>query len=91
MSGDSHKEREPDRPGGGTKGKGDSRSGLAEYAPYLSLGAEIAAGITVPILAGWWLDGWLDTSPWLLLAGCVVGIVNIFVLIFQLNSRLNES
>lgn len=64
-------------------------SPYSRYAEYLSLGAEIAAAITVPILAGWALDEWLETSPWLLLAGCVVGMVNVFVLIFRLNKRLN--
>lgn len=61
----------------------------SRYAEYLSLGAEIAAAITVPILAGWLVDEWLETSPWLLLTGCLVGMVNVFVLIFRLNKRLN--
>jgi F0F1-type ATP synthase assembly protein I len=61
-----------------------------DYVEYISLGGEIAAGIVVPIFIGYWLDGWLETSPWLLLVGCVVGIVNIFILIFQLNDRLNK-
>lgn len=60
-----------------------------DYIEFLSLGGEIAAGILLPIFIGYWLDSWLETSPWLLLVGCVVGIVNIFILIFQLNERLN--
>lgn len=61
-----------------------------DYIEFLSLGGEIAAGILVPIFIGYWLDEWLETSPWLLLVGSVVGIVNIFILIFRLNDRLNK-
>ncbi|MDZ7682564.1 MAG: AtpZ/AtpI family protein [Fodinibius sp.] len=61
-----------------------------DYIEYLSLGGEIAAGILVPIFIGYWLDEWLATSPWLLLIGCLVGIINIFILIFQLSDRLNN-
>ena len=61
-----------------------------DYIEYLSLGGEIAAGIFIPILIGYWLDEYFESSPWLLLLGCAVGIVNIFILIFQLNDRLNK-
>jgi F0F1-type ATP synthase assembly protein I len=63
---------------------------LAKYAPYLSLGLEIAVGIALPILAGYWLDEYLGTGPWILLGGCVLGMVNVFVIIFRLNSKLND-
>ncbi|WP_440998681.1 AtpZ/AtpI family protein [Fodinibius sp. SL11] len=60
-----------------------------DYVEYLSLGGEIAAGLSVPIFIGYGLDSYFDTSPWLLLVGCLIGIVNIFILIFKLNDRLN--
>ncbi|SHE39860.1 Putative F0F1-ATPase subunit Ca2+/Mg2+ transporter [Fodinibius roseus] len=63
---------------------------LSEYLPYLSLGLEIAAALAFPILLGFWLDSYLGWQPWLLLTGCLVGIVNIFLLIFRLNERLNQ-
>ncbi len=66
------------------------RESLAKYAPYLSLGLEIAVGIALPILAGYWLDEYFGTNPWILLTGCVVGMVNVFVIIFRLNSKLNN-
>ncbi|WP_205719967.1 AtpZ/AtpI family protein [Fodinibius halophilus] len=59
------------------------------YLEYLSLGGEIAAALAVPIFLGYWLDSYFGYSPWLLLVGCLVGIVNIFILIFKLNDRLN--
>lgn len=63
---------------------------ISKYAEYLSLGLEIAVGITAPILIGYWLDTYFNTSPWLLLAGCIVGMVNIFIILFRLSKKLNE-
>ena len=66
------------------------KSTISKYAPYLSLGLEIAVGIALPILAGYWLDDYFEISPWLLLAGCIIGVVNVFVIIFQLSKKLND-
>lgn len=61
-----------------------------DYVEYISLGGEIAAGLLIPMLLGYWADSYFETNPWLLLVGCLIGIVNIFILIFQLNDRLNK-
>lgn len=61
-----------------------------KYAPYLALGLEIAVGIALPIGVGYLVDGWLETFPWLTLAGCVIGIVNVFALIIRMNKELNK-
>ncbi|MDZ7773429.1 MAG: AtpZ/AtpI family protein [Balneolaceae bacterium] len=66
----------------------DSRSAYSRYAPYLSLGAEIAVGVTAPVLLGYWLDQKLDTSPWLMLLGILAGMANIFLLIYRLYKDL---
>lgn len=42
---------------------------------YLSLGAEIAGSLALPIWIGYRLDLWLDTSPWFLLAGSLSGLL----------------
>lgn len=63
---------------------------FSKYAEYLSLGAEIAAAMVLPILAGYWLDEYFETSPWLILTGCLVGIVNVLIVIFRLADRLNK-
>jgi ATP synthase protein I len=44
------------------------KSGLA-YAAGFSLFASVVAGL----ILGWLLDRWLDTGPWLLVAGIVLG------------------
>lgn len=61
----------------------------ADYIEYLSLGGEIAAALFLPIIIGYWLDGYFGSSPWILLVGCAIGIINIFVMIFRLNKRLS--
>lgn len=65
-------------------------NGWSTYAPYFSLGLEIAVGISIPILAGYWLDEYFGLSPWLLLTGCLVGIISVFAIIFRLNKRLDN-
>lgn len=67
-----------------------SENPIAKYAEYLSLGLEIAVAIALPILIGYWLDSYFDTSPWLVLAGCLIGIVNVMVIIIRLAGRLNK-
>lgn len=68
----------------------EKKNPLTEYAEYLSLGAEIAIGLAAPILVGYWLDEFFETSPWILLSGCAIGILNIFLIIFQLAKRLDK-
>jgi F0F1-type ATP synthase assembly protein I len=68
----------------------NDKNPLTDYAEYLSLGAEIAIGLAAPILIGYWLDEYFNTSPWILLVGCVVGIINIFLIIFHLAKRLEN-
>ncbi|WP_138429348.1 AtpZ/AtpI family protein [Fodinibius saliphilus] len=68
----------------------DTPKNPGNYMQYLSLGGEIAAALAVPIFLGYWLDSFFESSPWLLLVGCLVGVINIFILIFKLNDRLNK-
>lgn len=67
------------------------RDYISKYTEYLSLGLEIAAAIFLPILLGYWLDTKFDTSPWLVLAGCLIGIINVMIVIFRLAGRLNKN
>lgn len=46
---------------------------------YAGLGAQFVAAIAVVGALGWWLDGKLGTSPWLLIAGVFVGAVGGFI------------
>lgn len=61
-----------------------------KYASYFSLGLEIAAGIALPILLGYWLDVQFKTLPWLTIAGAAVGIINIFLLITRIKNSVDD-
>jgi ATP synthase protein I len=60
------------------------KSGIV-YGAVFSL----AAGIVAFLLIGWLLDRWLKTSPWLLVAGIVVGAVVGFYQFVRLMSQVN--
>ena len=59
------------------------KSGLA-YAAAFNLFASV---ITLAGL-GWLLDRWLETAPWLLVAGVVLGAVVGFYQFIRITSRL---
>ena len=42
---------------------------------YAGVGLELVAVVLVLMWVGYWLDGKLDTSPWLMLTGALLGIV----------------
>ena len=48
---------------------------LRQVAPYLTLGIQLAAGIVIFFLIGWWLDTRYDTSPTFKLIGLCVGSI----------------
>ncbi|MEX2601407.1 MAG: AtpZ/AtpI family protein [Balneolaceae bacterium] len=60
------------------------------YLQYLSLGGEIAIGISVPIFAGFWLDRRLGTEPWLLLLGIAAGVAWMVIVCLRLIKSLNR-
>lgn len=61
-----------------------------EYAKYLALGAEIAAALLIPIGLGYLLDSLLNTSPYGILLGAVVGISLFFLLIFKIAKNMGN-
>lgn len=50
-------------------------SAMGDVAPYLGLGIEIMISMVLFVLLGYFADRWLDTSPWLLIVGSVLGMV----------------
>ena len=60
------------------------KSGIA-YAAAFNLFASV---ITLAGL-GWLLDRWLQTSPWLLVGGVVLGAIVGFYQFIRLTSKLN--
>ena len=60
------------------------KSGLA-YAAAFSLFAAVVSGL----IAGWLLDRWLRTSPWLLVTGIVLGAAAGFYELIRSVSKLS--
>ena len=66
------------------KEKENRRSGIA-YAAALSLFFSVATLLGL----GWLLDRWLKTSPWLMVAGIVVGSILGLYEFIRLTSKLD--
>ena len=60
------------------------KSGLA-YAAAFSLFSAVVAGL----IAGWLMDRWLGTRPWLLVAGIVLGAAVGFYQFIRVSSKLS--
>ena len=60
------------------------KSGIA-YAAAFSLFASVLAGL----IAGWLLDRWLKTGPWLLITGLVLGMAAGFYEFIRTTSKLS--
>jgi F0F1-type ATP synthase assembly protein I len=70
--------------------KGHIQESLGDASPYLGLGMQLGLTMAFFVGVGYFLDRWLDTSPWLLTAGAVVGMVALFVQIFRVVADLNK-
>lgn len=57
--------------------------GVGEGYRYASLGLAFAGGILLFMGAGYALDRWLGTLPWLTLAGTLVGSVLSFLSVYR--------
>ncbi len=58
-------------------------SGNRQYLQYLSLGVEIAAGLSLPILAGYWIDRSWDTMPWFTFLGILIGVATMLIIMIR--------
>jgi F0F1-type ATP synthase assembly protein I len=47
----------------------------ADWAGMASVGFEFIIAVLVPGALGWWLDGKFSSSPWIMLAGGLLGFV----------------
>jgi F0F1-type ATP synthase assembly protein I len=66
---------------------GDEGRALREAAPYLGIGASLAATMLLCVGAGYWADRSFGTDPWFLLAGMGLGIVTSLYQFFRTVSR----
>lgn len=56
----------------------------------LNLGWLMAACILVGLGAGYLMDRWLGTAPWLLIVGLLLGIVAAFVELLRTTARMGK-
>ncbi len=63
---------------------------LREAGPFIGLGTTLAATVLAGLGAGYWLDGQLGTSPWLLLLGGTLGMGAALVHFLRLASNLSK-
>lgn len=56
---------------------------------YLGLGAEIAASLLIPIMAGYYLDEYFGTSPIILLIGVLGAMIGFGFMIVRITKKLD--
>ncbi len=49
------------------------RNTLRGFAPFLTLGIQLALSVVVFFFLGKWMDSRFNTSPWLMLGGLIIG------------------
>ncbi len=58
--------------------------------PYMGLGMQMVLTMVLFVAGGHYLDRWLDTAPWLLLAGALLGMVAVSAFLFRLADQLSN-
>lgn len=62
-----------------------------EAGPYLTLGLELGLTMIAWSAIGYLLDRWLETLPWLTLAGVAVGMASVFLQIIRAAKKSDKS
>lgn len=67
------------------------QGGMAAYARYTGIGMQFVLTMLLPMGAGWLIDGWLKTTPWLLVTGAglgaVMGMVFVVRTVFRMEAK----
>lgn len=66
-------------------------SGLGGAQRYFSIGLQAGMSVVFYLVVGLLLDRWLDTFPWLMLAGILVGVAGMFALFLRVAKELNQA
>ncbi len=66
------------------------QSEQSKLALAFSVGTIITSNIVGGILAGYLLDRWLETKPWLVVTGLVLGTIGAFVGLYRVMARLSR-
>lgn len=60
----------------------------SKFALAFVIGGVIAYNITGGIVLGYFLDRWLNISPWLSITGLILGTIGAFVGLYRIMSKL---
>ena len=63
---------------------------IKELAPYMNLGLQMAITICLFALLGWWLDGWFNTKPMMILICSLLGVAVAMYSFFRTISNLEK-
>lgn len=63
---------------------------MAEAAPYLVIGIQIAGGMAMFVIGGYFADQWLGTTPWLVVIGSLLGMVAVAGILMKTLRQLEE-
>ncbi len=63
----------------------------SKLALALSVGSIISSNIIGGIVVGYFLDRWLQTDPWMVVVGLVLGTTSAFIGLYRIMNRLNRS
>lgn len=74
----------------GPPNRGSWQESFRDVAPYVGLGTQIVLTMLIFVGAGYFLDQRLGTTPWLLLAGTLMGMVVVFIYLFRIVGQLNR-
>ncbi len=61
-----------------------------DFAPYLTLGMQLAAAVLMFFFIGWWVDGELSTAPVFQLVGILLGFIGGMVKFLRTVSDFNK-
>ena len=56
---------------------------ISDFAPFLTLGLQLAISVVAFFFLGRWLDSVFNSAPWLMIGGLVLGTVGGFVNFFR--------
>jgi F0F1-type ATP synthase assembly protein I len=66
------------------------QEGLHAYVRYTGIGLQFALVMALPTGAGYLLDGWLGTLPWITVVGAVFGGVGAMVWVVRAVDRMEN-
>jgi ATP synthase protein I len=69
---------------------GDRRPPWTDFAEVAQVGLTLVVATVIGLGAGYYLDGWLGTKPWLMLVGLGFGIAAGFVNLFRAVKKLEK-